>query len=43
MGDTGERTGAETPRKEKGLDQRLRGEGDSGGSKEMSGRSIKER
>lgn len=28
MGDAGERTGAETPRKEKSLDQRLRGEGD---------------
>lgn len=41
MGDAGERTGAGTPRKEKGLDQRLRGEGNSGGSKEMSGRAIR--
>lgn len=37
MGGAGERTGAATPRKEKGLDQRLRGEGDSRGSKEMKG------
>lgn len=40
MGGAGERTGAATPSKEKGLDQRLRGEGDSRGSKEMSGRGA---